>query len=94
MSCLKTGSEPLQGWENINYEESEIKSQNVKGVLTCERMIPLVVFVNSFLVLCKYLQSVVVLLHVVGLVVLQEEEQYITVTAGGHSCCDFSPHRT
>lgn len=45
-----------------------------KDVLTGERMVPLIVFVNRPLVLSEYLQSLVEVLHAVSLVVLQEEE--------------------
>lgn len=37
---------------------------------TCERVIPFIMFVNPPLVLCEYLQSLVVLLEVVCFVVL------------------------
>lgn len=42
--------------------------------LTCERVVSFIVFVNPLLVLCEYLQSLVVLLQVVPFVVLYMEE--------------------
>lgn len=41
-----------------------------KCVLTCERMVSFIVVVNPLLMSCEYLESLVVLLHVVKLVVL------------------------
>lgn len=56
-----------------------------KDVLTGERMVSLIVFVNPPLVLSKYLQSLVEVLHAVRLVVLQEEDaRYLT-----HNTTDF-----
>lgn len=46
------------------------KVKMTKCVLTCERVVSFIVLVNPLLILCEYLESLVVLLHVVQLVVL------------------------
>lgn len=63
--------ESTLGWATWN----KTLMQTQRG-LTCERVVSFIVFVNPLLVLCEYLQSLVVLLQVVPFVVLYMEEGF------------------
>lgn len=79
-SCLNTCSASLQQGIKRTVIDlffiNDLINACSKDVLTGERMVSLIVFVNPPLVLSEYLQSLVEVLHAVRLVVLQEEDAW------------------